>query len=204
LGWPEPPKRGQRKKSRIQGCLTWTAGFAILLIAVPGIFLAAKPDVAHAMRDFFDVVTTFARVEREIMLPTPYGRYYSDLYFENYAELKQILATHPSYRDDMVRLMYLFMPHIEAVLDGRGDEVRITQEQVDQLESFMYEIRDASDGKLRTDIDRELSRTPLQDFVGLSMDETLVYIEKAWERDFSVPATPAPTEWERESKTLTP
>ena len=190
------------KKKRRKGCLSRIAIFVLVFVAMLSIFFIAKPDVVYAIRDFVGVVTTFARVEREIMSPTPYGRYYSGLYFKNFNELKQILSTHPTYRDDMNRLMYLYMPHIEAVLDGRGDEVHITQEQVNELQTFFDQIKAASDGELRTDIERELSRTPLQDFVGMSMDETLAYIESTWERDF--PSHPSPTDTDWVVETLTP
>ena len=192
------------KKKRLQGCLTWTAIFVLVFVAVLGIFFIANPDVVYAIQNFTSVVTTFARVEREIMSPTPYGRYYSGLYFKNFNELKQILSTHPAYRDDMYRLMYLYIPHIEAVLDGRGDEVHITQEQVNELQAFFDQIKAASNGELRTDIERELSRTPLDDFVGMSMDETLAYIESTWERDFPSPPSPTDTDWAVETVTPVP
>ena len=192
------------KKKRLQGCLTWIAILIFVFVATLSIFFIAKPDVAYALRDFVSVVTTFARVEREIMAPTPYGRYYSGLYFKNFNELKQILSSHPTYRNDMNRLMYLYMPHIEAVLDGRGDEVHITQEQVNELQAFFDQIKEASDGELRTDIERELSRTPLQDFVGMSMDETLAYIESTWERDFPSNPSPTDTDWAVETGTPVP
>jgi len=173
------------KKKRLQGCLTWIAIFVLVFFTLLSVFFVAKPDVVHAIQNFANVATTFARVEREIMSPVPYGRYYSGLYFENHKELKQILSSHPAYKEDMHKLMRLYMPHIEATLDGRGDEVHITRSQVDELQTFFDQIQASSNGELRVDIERELARTPLQDFVGMSMNETLAYIESTWERDFS-------------------
>ena len=179
------------KKNQLPGCLIWAAVIIFVFVITLGVFFAAKPDIVYAIQNFANVVITFARVEREIMSPTPYGRYYSGLYFKNHQELIQILSSHPEYKEDMYKLMYLYIPHIDAALDGRGDEVHITQSQVDELQAFFDQIQAASNGELRVDIERELARTPLQDFVGMSMDETLVHIEYTWERDFG--SFPSPT-----------
>ena len=179
------------KKKGLQGCLVWMAVFAFALVAGLGSFFAARPDAAYAIQDISDAAALFARVEVEIMLPTPHGRYYNDLYWKHYKELGQILRAHPSYRDDMYRLMHLYVPLIEATLDGRGGQAHITQEQVDELQSFFDKVWAAAGEELRADIERELARTPLQNYVGLSMDETLVYIQNSWERDFvAAPVTP--------------
>ena len=190
------------KKNQLPGCLTRAAIFTFAFVIALGVFFIAKPDTVYAIQNFTNVVRTFARVEIEIMSPTPYGRYYSGLYFKNFKELKQILSSHPVYKEDMFKLMNLYMPHIEDTLEGRGDEVHITQSQVDELQAFFDQIQAASDGELRVDIERELARTPLQDFVGMSMNETLAHIENTWERDFS--STPSPTDTNRETQTVTP
>ena len=192
------------KKNQLQGCLTWAVIFSFVFAVTLGIFFAVKPDTVYAIQNFINVVSTFARVEREIMSPTPYGRYYSGLYFKNHQELIQILSSHPEYKEDMYKLMYLYIPHIDAALDGRGDEVHITQSQVDELQAFFDQIQAASNGELRVDIERELARTPLQDFVGMSMDETLAYIEYTWKRDFGSFPSPTGTNWETQTVTRLP
>jgi hypothetical protein len=190
------------KKKSIQGCLTWMAIFVLIFVAGLGFLFIARPDVAYAVQDIASTTALFARVEVEIMLPTPHGRYYSDLYWKHYVELGKILRANPSYRDDMYRLMRLFVPNIEAALEGRGDEIQITQYQVDELQAFIDEIWAAAGEELRADIERELFRTPLQDYVGMTMEETQEYIESMWKRDFIPP--PAPTEDGLAIQTMTP
>jgi hypothetical protein len=192
------------KRKRLQGCLARMAICILAFVAVLSIFLIIKPDVVYAVRNMTSIVITFARVEREIMQPTPYGRYYSELYFKHYKELGRILSENPPYRGDMEKLMRLYMPHIEATLDGRGHEIHITQEQVNELQTFFDQIKAVSNEEMRADIERELQRTPLQDFVGMDMDETLAHIENTWERDFSVTPDPTDPDWEIQPITPTP
>jgi hypothetical protein len=151
---------------------------------VCGLVLVAMPNLTYAMRSIYQVGLLFARVEREIMMPTNYGNYYRDLFYKHTEELTRIYAADPELRGDMYMLMNLYTPHIEAVLDGRGDEVSITKDQVEQLETFFLAIAAVSNEALRLDIERELGRTPLEDFIGLNMDETLLYIESTYQRDF--------------------
>lgn len=178
------------KKKRFSGCLTSAGIFLLALVIVLGAFLLVKPEVVYGVRDITSIAITFGRVDIEILQPTPYGRYYHDLYFKHFDELRRILNENPSYRIDMEKLMRLYVPHAEAALDGRGREVYITQEQVDELQAFIDEIQAAANEALQADIARELQRTPLQDFVGMNVDETLDHIKTTWERDF--PMTPEP------------
>ncbi len=129
----------------------------------------------------------------EILQPTPYGRYYHDLYFKHFDELRRILSENPSYRIEMEKLMRLYVPHAEAALEGRGREVYVTQAQVDELQAFVDEIQAAVNEALQADIARELQRTPLQDFVGLNADEVLEHIKTTWERDFLMTLEPLDT-----------
>ena len=66
------------------------------------------------------------------MLPTPYSRYNSGLYWKHYEELGQIFKSHQTYREGMNDLMQLHISNIEATLDGRGNEVYISQKQLDE------------------------------------------------------------------------
>jgi hypothetical protein len=99
--------------------------------------------------------------------------------------LIRIYYPRPEQFEELIRVTLLYIHHFEALLEGRGDEVWISQEQVDELENLFNWIASVSNQELREDIQREKSRTPLQDFVGLSMNEALDYIENAWNRDFS-------------------
>ena len=156
----------------------------LILAILSGVVMVAMPKLTYAMRSIYQVGLLFARVEREIMMPTDYGSYYRDLFYKHTEELTRIFAADPELRADMYMLMNLYTPHVEAVLDGRGGEVSITKNQVEQLETFFLAIAAVSNEELRLDIERELGRTPLEDFIDLSMDETLLYIETTYHRDF--------------------
>ncbi len=182
--------RSSRKKKIIYGSFL----ILITVFLIFGLTFISKPNLVYALHDFYKMALLFSRVEREIMIPTPYGRYYRDLYWKHFDELGQILRSRPGCRKDMHNLMHLFIENVEAVLDDRGSEVQINQYQVDELEAFFTKISTVASDELKEDINRELERTPLQNFVDLSMDETLKYIESSWKRDFQPSITPTDIE----------
>lgn len=178
--------RGSRQKKIIYGIFL----ILIIVFVIFSLFFISRPNLVYALQDFYKMALLYARVEKEIMIPTPYGRYYRDLYWKHFEELGQIIRSNPEYQNDMHNLMHLYIENVESVLDDRGSEVQITQYQVDELEAFFLKISAVASDELKEDINRELERTPLQNFVVLSMDETMKYIESTWKRDFQPTITP--------------
>ena len=167
--------------------------FALLLlvIVIMSILLYVfKPDVVYAMQSLTQLAKTLYRIDAEILGSTSFGRYYSELYWKHNSELIRIYFPRPEQFENSIHVVHLYIHHLEALLEGRGDEVRISQEQVNELENHLNWITSVSSPELREDIEREQSRTPIQDFVGLSMNEALDYIENTWNRDFPTISTP--------------
>jgi hypothetical protein len=160
------------------------------IVILSGLLFVFKLDVVYAMQSIAQIAKTMYRIDAEILLPTSFGKYYSELYWKHNAELIRIYYPRPEQFEELLRVTLLYIHHFEAILEGRGDEMRISQEQVDELEDLFNWIASVSNPELREDIEREQSRTPLQDFVGLSMNEALDYIEMAWNRDFPSLYTP--------------
>lgn len=162
-----------------------------LLIAIISIVLFIfKPDVVYAMQSLAQLAKTLYRIDDEILGSTGFGKYYSELYWKHNSELIRIYRSNPDQFENSIHLVQLYIHHLEALLDGRGNEVRISQEQVNELENHLNWIASVSSPELREDIEREQSRTPLQGFVGLSMNEALDYIKNTWNQDFQTISTP--------------
>jgi hypothetical protein len=179
------------RKKLLQGCLLSSIFVILSLVIVLGVFFVVKPDVAFAMQSAAHMARVLFRFDAEILSTTAYGRYYSALYWKHNTELIQIVQTHPDLYENTLQVTQLFMPHIEALLDNRGNEVRISQEAMDTLDASLIRFKSLASRELRVDIEREQDRTPLQAFVGMTVDEAMKFIESAWERDF--PSAPLPT-----------
>ncbi|MCJ7715532.1 MAG: hypothetical protein MUO54_03305 [Anaerolineales bacterium] len=164
--------------------------FLLVIVMIAGLFFIFKPDVVYAMQSLAQIAKTMYRIDSEILSPTNFGKYYSELYWKHNSELIRIYYQRPEQFEELIRFTNSYIHHFEALLEDRGDEIWISQEQVDELEVLLDWIASLSSQDLREDIKREQSRTPLQDFVGLSMNEALDYIERTWNRDF--PAIPSP------------
>jgi hypothetical protein len=156
----------------------------LLLVIISIMLFVFKPDVVYAMQSLIQLANTLYQVDDEILGSDGFGQYYSELYWKHNSELIRIYRTHLDRAEQSIGLVMLYIHHLEALLDGRGNEVRISQEQVNALEEHLSWLASVSNSELREDIQRELSRTPLQDFVGLTMDEALEYVENTWNRDF--------------------
>ena len=178
-------------KKTLNRVLLAFAFFLLVIVIFAGLLFVFKPDVVYAMQNIAQLAKTMYRIDAEILVSTSFGRYYSELYWKHNAELIRIYYPRPDQFEELIRVTLLYIHHFEALLEGRGDEVWISQEQVDELENHLNWIASVSNQELREDIKREQSRTPLQDFVGLSMNEALDYIENAWNRDFPTISTPA-------------
>ena len=182
-----------KKKKLRKGIFIGALGVLPVIFLVIGILFLFKPDMVYAVQSIAHVGMILFRVDTEILKPTPHGRYYSDMYWKHNAELIQIFNARPENYNEVFHVALLYVDHLEALVEGRGDEVHISQKQVDSLENKLNWIKSEAGEKLGEDIEWESARTPLDDFVGLTMNEALDYIERAWLRDFPTPPTPVPT-----------
>lgn len=123
------------------------------------------------------------RVEREIMQKMPAGQYYESLFWKHNDEIMQISFNHPENEEEFWRVTRLFIPGLEALLDGEGDTVQITSEQVESLKAELSWFASVGSPALREDIEKEQQRFPLDIFVGMSMNEALDFINSSWTPD---------------------
>lgn len=120
------------------------------------------------------------RVEKEIMQKTPAGQYYESLFWKHNDELMQIAREHPENDAEFWRVTRLFIPGLEALLNGEGDSVQITSEQVEGLKTELDWLASVGSPSLREDIEKEQQRLPLEYFVGMTMTEALDFINANW------------------------
>jgi hypothetical protein len=141
-------------------------------------------DVLSGAKHTDDVLSRF---DSEFIQKSPAGRYYKAMLLKHSQDFNALLI--PDNAAHIVESMWIietFTPGMEAMLDGKGDTVRITEEQVNGLKTEVGWMISAGSPFLREDIEKELKRFPLEQFVGMTMTEALDYVNA------NVPPIPTP------------
>ncbi len=120
------------------------------------------------------------------MQETPAGQYYDSLFWKHSEELWQLIEANPGKYDELVRVNRLFIPGLEALLDGKGGTVRITSEQVDGLKAQLEWFAARESHTLQKDIQKEQQRLSLDHLVGMTMNEAWDFINSRWTPDMVV------------------
>ncbi len=118
-----------------------------------------------------ELVELLTRVRDEVMAGTPGGDHLIDLYRSFSPELIQIIPSDPELEDEGLETLMLFVSNFEALVDDRGGEVVIAQEQVDAVEIFLDNLAAVASPELQEVIAKERVRIGLQDLVDDSMEE---------------------------------
>ena len=183
----EKPYVNKSKKHKFVGIVAIVA-FVILFGA-----FSPLADSVSAMFSDAHVVALLWRVRNEIMLKSPAGQYYEAMFWKHSSEQVQILDNYPEHDEELWRLTRMFVPGLEALLDGKGDTVRITEEQIKGMQAELDWYASVGGLSLRDDIEREQQRFPLENFVGMTMSEALDYINSNWPPELTAESI-APTE----------
>ena len=98
---------------------------------------------------------------------TAEGQAFIDLYAQHDFELGKLLVSDPALAWDSYRALYNFMPGLEALIDGRGRQVVVTQEMVDDAYDIWTRLAAAGSPDLANTINTKLAAySNLQDFAG--------------------------------------
>jgi len=132
--------------------------FALVGVSTPGVL------------DFAQTADLLYRVEA-VMAQSTEGQRLIDLYYKYSPNLADAILPDRALVDEGFAVIELFVPGLEALVEGRGSEVTITQEQVDAVEVFLDHLYDVADPELQQVIIAERGRRPFQAMVGLTMDQ---------------------------------
>jgi hypothetical protein len=103
---------------------------------------------------------------------TPEGEYYITLYGQHGSEMGQLGLDDPLLLWDAYGTLQNFLPGLEALVTGRGDEVVVTQEMVDDALDIWQRLAAAGSPVRANTINTELEQyNNLQAFVGLTFNE---------------------------------
>jgi hypothetical protein len=168
----------------------WIIIFAVLLTSL-FIFFSQSDRVQATFGDLH-AVTVLLRVEREIMQKTPAGQYYESLFWKHNDEIMSIMQSHPEHSAELWQATRVFIPELEALLNGEGDQVSITAEHVKSLQAELDWFSASGNPALQQDIQREQQRFPLDDFVGMTMSDAFDFINATWSPDSPAKKTLVP------------
>ena len=100
------------------------------------------------------------------------GQVYIDLYGQHGQEMGQLGLADPALLWDAGGTLQNFLPGLEAFVSGRGADVLVDQQMVDDALDIWQRLAAAGSPALANTINTELAKyNNLQDFVGMSFDE---------------------------------
>ncbi|MBN2556920.1 MAG: amidase domain-containing protein [Anaerolineales bacterium] len=126
--------------------------------------------------NLYDLTTLLKRVREEILATTEEGQRLTDLYYSSIASIVQVLIAEPGLADQSLDVMYLFVPYLQALLDGGGSAETISAEHVLALQAFLDALVENGDSELGKVITSEMERHPLEDLIGATMDEAFTML----------------------------
>ena len=125
-------------------------------------------DLAFAGR----AAATLYRVRDEVLRSTPVGRRYIELYYAHMGRINSLLLRDPRLRVQAADLLRAVLPGLQALLEGRGQQVVVTPALVAQLNAFLDGLSAADGhGPLAKAIATERSRIKLEALEGLTFEE---------------------------------
>ena len=142
----------------------------------------------------FDI-DVFYRVRNELLSQTLQGEHYIDLYETYSPEIAETIVLHPQLMDEAIVVLQRWEPHLRALLDGQGETVVITQEDVDAAELFLSNLGTVASNDLKTTLQTEAASLNMQGLVGQTMSQ-------AWEEIGGI-ATSTPTNTSTNGPTFT-
>jgi hypothetical protein len=100
------------------------------------------------------------------------GQHYIELYRDHGSEMGQLGLNDPGLLWDAYGTLQNFLPGLEALVTGEGEEVVVTQQVIDDALDIWQRLAAAGSPELAAVINGELAQyNNLQDFVGLTFDE---------------------------------
>jgi hypothetical protein len=127
-----------------------------------------SPAAAHGDLSDLEIFLTMT----PLFQATPGGQFYVNLYGDHVQEMTSIVLDDVGLLWDSFGTLQNFLPGLAALVTGRGDEILVTQEMVDDALDIWQRLAGAGSPQLAAVINSELARyNNLQDFVGLTFNE---------------------------------
>ena len=141
--------------------------------ALKQLTLSARPDRV------VETTVLFQRLCAELLSSTPLGQHYLDLGYTHWNELVGLLWYDETMTEQTWHVIDLYSPGVEALLDGKGSTVQVSQEMADELLYFLTGMESRAGTELRQIIQEERSRVPGQEMVDLTVEQAWTELQEA-------------------------
>ncbi len=152
--------------------------------------LALLPKVAY----YTKLARALQEIRRTELIVDPVGRYYLALGYAYRWELYTLfgqLAEDPAYQDLWLDALDSSAPLILDFVESGGTHTTITPELVQKVEKLIRRTRELAPPELRSAIDAELARFPLDQFVGMTPAQAWEHVRQHGPRLYGdLPYTP--------------
>jgi hypothetical protein len=145
-------------------------GIVLAIILICLVFTAGRA------LDYMEIVDTYWGIHDDVLLPTEAGRYYIDLFWYHNPELCNLVLSSPEVKDDGLVILLQFEPGLRALVNGEGDEVRITQVMVDRVQAYLDLLMEVGSPELQDAIRIERARTPFGEFSGMTFEQARILL----------------------------
>jgi hypothetical protein len=151
--------------------------FRILLIslAIAGVLLFFVTRATTAISEAVLDIELFLHVQ-DFLNQTPEGQHYVKLLYDSTIDMIEIMQKEPELVKEFINGLKLWEPNLQALVDGEGHRAVITREQVEAMKSVIAHIRSLASPTLQQIIDAEHTRRPLDQGVGMNMNDAWAYI----------------------------
>lgn len=127
-----------------------------------------------------EVAVTLRQLRDQLWSKTDAGQHYTNLFEEHSLRMSYLLLREPELRHQASQILYEFAPGIQALLDGNGREVVVTEEMVNNVRDFLVLLAEADaqyeGGELAKTIEGEMSRIEWRRLSGMTFDQGWKYI----------------------------
>ena len=121
-------------------------------------------------------VDIYRALREQFMGNSTMGSHYISLYEQFTGEIVQHMLTDPTLNANFISALLLWKPSIDALVDGRGDQALVANEQVQLLDIVLEELEVVGSEPLKAAIiaERQAIGKPLADFIGMTIGQASV------------------------------
>lgn len=134
------------------------------------------PSVLRALSQAIDLVELLYRLRDEVLAQTPEGQHYIATYYAHSPEIAAILLSDSALYEQGFAVIDSFVPVLQALVDGKGEGVVITAQQVEAVQDFLNALLAQSSPALAETIHAEQARRPLERVIGMNAAEAWAYL----------------------------
>ncbi|PWH12052.1 MAG: hypothetical protein DDG60_15140, partial [Anaerolineae bacterium] len=141
-----------------------------------GVETTPTPSALRALSQAVDLVELLYRLRDEVLAQTSEGQHYITTYYAHSPEIATILLSDSALYEQGFAVLDSFVPALQALVDGEGEEVVITAQQVEAVRDFLNRLMAQSSPALAETIRTEQARRPLERIIGMNAAEAWAYL----------------------------